>query len=146
MSVESLVIPATYAALRVPAERLRKMLLTAHIPEAIVGECELALQELLTNLVDHAYDGDDRKMITIRFALGPTSITIETIDFGQPAHIDLNEVHMPDPSSLAEGGYGMALIKAIMDSVECESQGRRNTWRLVKHFRDAEFIPPTKTT
>lgn len=135
MSVESLVIPATYAALRVPAERLRKVMLAARVPEATVGECELALQELLTNLVDHAYNGDDRKMITIRFALEPKSITIETVDFGRPARIDLDEVNMPDPASLAEGGYGMALIKTIMNKVQYESEGRRNTWRLVKYFQ-----------
>jgi anti-sigma regulatory factor (Ser/Thr protein kinase) len=135
MSAESLVIPATYAALRVPAERLRKMLLTAGVPEATVGECELAMQELLTNLVDHAYDGDDRKMITIRFALESNSIAIETVDFGRPAHIDLDEVNMPDPTTLSEGGYGMALIKALMNTVDYESRGRKNTWRLVKRFQ-----------
>ncbi|MFZ5878775.1 MAG: ATP-binding protein [Chloroflexota bacterium] len=135
METESLVIPATYAALRVPAERLRKMMLAAGIPEATIGECELAQQELLTNLVDHAYNGDDRKMITVRFLLETDSLTIETVDFGQRAHVDLDEVHMPDPDSLAEGGYGMALIKAVMNSVEYESRGRRNTWRLVKHFQ-----------
>jgi anti-sigma regulatory factor (Ser/Thr protein kinase) len=135
MSAESLVIPATYAALRVPAERLRKMLLTARVPEATVGECELAMQELLTNLVDHAYDGDDRKMITIRFALESNSIAIETVDFGRPAHIDLDEVNMPDPTTLSEGGYGMALIKALMNTVDYESRGRKNTWRLVKRFQ-----------
>lgn len=135
METESLVIPATYAALRVPAERLRRMLLAAHIPEAAIGECELALQELLTNLVDHAYNGDDRKMITVRFQLDAKSLTIETVDFGRRAQIDLDEVGMPDPASLSEGGYGMALIKALMNSVEYESLGRRNTWRLVKYFQ-----------
>lgn len=135
METESLVIPATYAALRVPAERLRKMLLAARIAEATVGECELALQELLTNLVDHAYNGDDRKMITVHFQLEAESLTIETVDFGRPAQIDLKEVNMPDPASLAEGGYGMALIKALMNTVDYESRGRKNTWRLVKRFQ-----------
>ncbi len=135
METESLVIPATYAALRVPAERLRKMLLAARIPEATVGECELALQELLTNLVDHAYNGDDRKMITVHFQLEAESLTIETVDFGRPAQIDLKEVNMPDPASLSEGGYGMALIKALMNTVDYESRGRKNTWRLVKRFQ-----------
>jgi serine/threonine-protein kinase RsbW len=132
MPTESLVIPATYAALRVPAERLRKMLLAAGIPENIIGECELAMQELLTNLVDHAYNGDDRKMITVRIQLEAESITIETVDFGRRAQIDLDEVDMPDPAALSEGGYGMALIKALMNVVRYESEGRRNTWRLVK--------------
>ncbi|MBI5294988.1 MAG: ATP-binding protein [Chloroflexi bacterium] len=135
METESLVIPATYAALRVPAERLRKMLLTAHIPEATIGECELALQELLTNLVDHAYNGDDRKMITVRFQLDTQSFTIETVDYGRRAQLDLDEVGMPDPASLSEGGYGMALIKALMNDVRYENEGRRNTWRLVKLFQ-----------
>jgi anti-sigma regulatory factor (Ser/Thr protein kinase) len=135
MSTESLVIPATYAALRVPAERLHKMLQAADIPETAIGECELALQELLTNLVDHAYNGDNRKMITVRFQIEDASLTIETVDFGLPSRVDLDEVHMPDPDSLAEGGYGMALIKAVMNTVEYESYGHRNTWRLVKHFQ-----------
>jgi anti-sigma regulatory factor (Ser/Thr protein kinase) len=39
---------------------------------------------------------------------------------------------MPDPAALSEGGYGMALIKALMNVVRYESEGRRNTWRLVK--------------
>lgn len=101
METESLVIPATYAALRVPAERLRRMLFAAHVPEATIGECELALQELLTNLVDHAYNGDC-KMITVRFQLDANSLTIETVDYGRRAQLDLEEVGMPDPASLSE--------------------------------------------
>jgi anti-sigma regulatory factor (Ser/Thr protein kinase) len=134
MPVESLVIPATYAALRVPAERMRKMLLAARTPEAIIGECELALQELLTNLVDHAYRGDDRKMITVKFLLEPHALTIETVDHGIANRLNMEQVSMPDPADLAEGGYGMALIKALMDEVHYETTGRQNIWRLVRRF------------
>ena len=134
MKTESIAMHATYKDVRLPSERLRAMLSANHVAEDIINGCEMALHELLTNLVDHAYEGDGSKTITVNIAYQKTSILIETQDTGKPAKVDLNKISMPEPEHLAEGGYGLALIQALMDEVKYKSNNGKNVWQLVKHI------------
>ncbi len=97
--------------------------------------CELALQELLTNLVEHAYAGDPNKLIKVVFSITPEKITIQTYDTGIPARVNLNHVRMPSPDELAEGGYGIAIIQSVMDEVNYFTLNGTNTWELVKNLK-----------
>lgn len=132
---DSLTVGATYEEIRQPCERLRGLLNRAGVPDETAGLCELALQELLTNLIDHAYEGHPNGQITVRVDYSPEQITIETEDAGIPARINLDNIHMPDPEELAEGGYGMAIIRALMDEIHYKSGQDRNTWTLTKKLK-----------
>lgn len=132
---ESLTILADYQEIRKPCERLRTLLQQATIADEIASVCELSLQELLTNLVDHAYEGNPNGQITVRMASNRDQIFIQTEDTGIPANVNLNDVHMPEPEELAEGGYGMAIIQAIMDDVRYESSKGKNVWSLIKNLK-----------
>jgi serine/threonine-protein kinase RsbW len=129
-----LTIDADYEQLRIPAEALRNAAARAGVPEVTVGLCELALQELLTNLVDHAYGGNSSNQIGFHAQVGPAKIQMMTEDSGQAVNLDLEAVSMPDPFALQEGGYGMAIIKSLMDEVTCHRQNGKNIWVLVKHY------------
>jgi sigma-B regulation protein RsbU (phosphoserine phosphatase) len=129
----TLVISATYQNVRLVDESLRLMLMNAHILEPVISACELAFHELLTNLVDHAYNGDTTGQISVFLSLEPNRIVMETRDFGIRAELDLANISMPDPLDLAEGGYGMAIIKAQVDEVLYYSEGGQNVWRLIKN-------------
>jgi serine/threonine-protein kinase RsbW len=134
MHTDSLTIFATYGMLRVPAKRLREILSSTKVSEDFVNGCELALQELLTNLVEHACENDAAKTILVSFTLESNMLIIQTEDTGMRANVNLESVEMPDPTELAEGGYGMALIKMIMDEVKYTTENGRNIWQLTKHF------------
>lgn len=134
MQLETIIVPATYKDIRIPAEQLRNMMFAGKQPEDIILGCELALQELLTNLIDHAYRGDAAKFITIKLDCDATRMLIETRDTGIPASIDLEKTKMPDPTDLAEGGYGLAIIRSLMDEVNYKAENGMNIWQLIKHF------------
>lgn len=132
---ESLIVRATYEDIRQPCERLRANLDQAGISEEVASLCELSLQELLANLVDHAYEGDPNRQITVRMAGSQKQIFLQTEDTGVPANLKMDEVHMPEPEDLAEGGYGMAIIRSLMDEVRYDSTQGKNIWTLVKNLK-----------
>ena len=135
MQTQSITVHATYKDIRQPAEHLRAMLSANQVPEEVINLCEMALQELLTNLVDHAYTNDASGLIKVTLRWQNAQIIIETRDQGTPIGTDaLNSVSMPDPSELAEGGYGMAIIQAVMDKVEYRRENDENIWQLVKEL------------
>lgn len=125
-------IPATFEDIRIPAEYLRALLVKAALDESIINGCELAVQEHLTNLVEHAYVGNSDNTITINITCDENQVMIETIDKGKPVNVDLSKVKMPDPMDLAEGGYGLAIIQSLMDDVTYNTNNGRNTWQLIK--------------
>ena len=132
MKSASITVHATYQELRLPAERLRTLLSINNVAEDVINGCELALQELLTNLVDHAYHGNAEGLITVNVSFDGNTVLIETHDNGITPQIDLDQVSMPDPEDLAEGGYGMAIIQSIMDDVRYKTENASNVWQLFK--------------
>jgi sigma-B regulation protein RsbU (phosphoserine phosphatase) len=132
MNSESITIHANYQDIRLPAARLRQLLSAHRIPEETINRCELALHELLTNLVEHAYEGDDNKLITVNLDCQASHIQIETQDTGRATNVNLSQAVMPDPMELQEGGYGLAIIISTMDEVNYKSEAGRNTWNLIK--------------
>ena len=130
-----LTVIADFEQLRAPAETLRTLCSQSGVPDGIIGQVELAMQELLTNQVEHALENDPKGTIKIHFEVDTVKITIRSEDAGLEAGFDLASVKMPDPTSLAEGGYGMAIIKSLMDEVTYHRQNGINIWRLIKRYK-----------
>lgn len=126
-------IQATYASVRAADEALRALLNAAQTPEETSSACELAFHELLTNLVDHAYPGQPHREIQVHIQISDQKIQMETRDEGTPAHLNMDEIAMPDPEALAEGGYGLAIIQTLMDEMKYFTKNGQNTWQLVKY-------------
>lgn len=129
---ETLTVPANFKDIRVACEQLRALMIQNNASPEDVNLCELALQELLTNLVEHAYEDNPSGQITVTFTYQPDQIHITTKDSGNPATVDLNVVAMPEPGELAEGGYGLAIIQSVMDKVEHTYENGQNHWQLIK--------------
>lgn len=129
---ETLTVPANFRDIRVACEQLRALLIQNNASPEDVNLCELALQELLTNLVEHAYKENPSGQIAVTFNYRPGQIKIETKDSGNEAKVDLSVVAMPDPSELAEGGYGLAIIQSVMDEVTHTYENGWNHWQLIK--------------
>jgi len=129
-----LTVFADFEQIRTPVDTLQKLCKQAGVPEDILGQVELAMQELLTNQVEHAYENNSKGIIEIHFEVDKANIMIQSEDGGLEATFDLGSVKMPDPSSLAEGGYGMAIIKGLMDEVSYHRLNGKNIWKLKKHY------------
>lgn len=99
---------------------------------------ELAISEICTNVIKHAYaevNGD----ITGRITLLSNGIQLDFYDQG--ASFDPDSIPQPntDPYQLVEGGYGLHIVRQIMDVVSYDQDPERgNHWRLKK------FLPTPK--
>ena len=97
----------------------------------------LALQEMVTNVLRHAYDLDETKPIEVIFDLTEDSLAIALRDQGpkfDPLSFDTSDCdddHMP----AAAGGFGIHIARAVMDKVEYVREGGWNTLRLQKCVR-----------
>ncbi len=99
---------------------------------------ELAISEICTNIVKHAYV-DKAGNITGQVTLLNNGVQLDFFDQGEG--FDPNTVPEPvsDPNNLVEGGYGLHIVRKIMDVVSYESHpDKGNHWHLIK------FLPPSQ--
>lgn len=130
-------LPATHTYLHVLRACLGELLATieglADRPDVVHG-LQLAVHEACINIVDHAYAGlnPGRIQITITLVSVSRQLIIELEDTG--GSFDLAAIPEPD---LVEGqirGYGLFLIRQVMDEVVYEPLPQGNRWRLRKEL------------
>jgi anti-sigma regulatory factor (Ser/Thr protein kinase) len=104
--------------------------------ESFAYELELAVSEILTNIIQHAYQGKGGD-IRGEFRLEADQIQIDVYDRGAP--FDLSAV--PDPCGArdrdlrrpSERGYGVHIVRQVMDEIDYwPSTEDGNHWRMVK--------------
>lgn len=99
----------------------------------------LALQEAVTNVLKHGYAGTDGQgFLEIRLSYGESDLEIEIRDDAQafdPTHVE----EMRDPAlmdDLPEGGYGLHIIRTVVDRLEYRREAGQNVLTLAKSFAD----------
>jgi serine/threonine-protein kinase RsbW len=110
----------------------------AGIPEAIVENIILAVDEACTNIIKHAYKLSPEGEINIKVNYDENKFTITIIDYGKSFEPD--RVPLPDLQKYYRehrvGGLGMYLMKSLMDDVKYSSvPGKYNQVRLSKKIR-----------
>jgi anti-sigma regulatory factor (Ser/Thr protein kinase) len=137
-SVESrLVIRGNIEQVPTAREFVAQAARRAGLSEQAVYHCQLATDELCTNIVEHGYrfQGDSQNIeIVCRVELPNFVITI--VDEG-PEFNPLN-LPSPDPERPLEqrhgGGWGIHFSRQIMDYAEYSRQNNRNRTTLVKRI------------
>jgi serine/threonine-protein kinase RsbW len=127
-------VPATHKYLNLLGACIGEMLSRLDgLPEleATIYNMQLAVQECCANIVDHAYkEGDGRIVATLMLVDEPRRIVVELHDNGRPFEPEI----IPKPT-LGEPqirGYGLFLMRELLDEVDYDSQPGGNRWRLVK--------------
>jgi serine/threonine-protein kinase RsbW len=104
------------------------------LPEELVFDLRLALEEAVTNVIRHGYGGREDGEIRVGFRVTPEAITATVEDDAPP--FDPRE--WPDPPLPPEGadvhGVGVYLIKRMMDEVDYRHRGSRNVLTLTKRI------------
>ena len=94
----------------------------------VVHDLNLALEEILTNIISYGYTDNREHEIKVRLSVQPGEVKAEVEDDGQP----FNPFDAPEPDttkSLQErtiGGLGIHLVRKLMDGLEYKRQGERN--------------------
>ncbi len=101
-------------------------------PEGTRYNILVSLQEMVTNVMRHAYDGDDAQPIGLTFEADETRFSVELRDCGpafDPRGYDLTDVSEADEMPHQCGGYGIMIAMTVMDDVDYE---RRDGWNCVQ--------------
>jgi sigma-B regulation protein RsbU (phosphoserine phosphatase) len=104
------------------------------LPEELVFDLRLAVEEAVTNVIRHGYGGREDGEIRVGFHVTPETITMTVEDDAPP--FDPHE--WPDPALPPEAGdvhgVGVYLIKRVMDDVDYRRNGSRNVLTLTKRI------------
>jgi anti-sigma regulatory factor (Ser/Thr protein kinase) len=116
----SLTIAAKPASLRTVTEFVRKGAREANLPDERIGELDLLVDELITNVCTHAYPNDRPGEVTVTYSIpAPGELSVEVADQG----VEFNplKVKPPDITLSLEarpvGGLGLHLVKTFAKSL-----------------------------
>ena len=97
------------------------------LPEVVRTPVSVAVAEIGANIIEYSRPGQPVRM-QMQLRLLAHEVEIVFTDEGDPAHVDLNTVTMPD--EMAERGRGLALAKACLDRLTYRRDSTGNHWTL----------------
>jgi serine/threonine-protein kinase RsbW len=105
------------------------------LSDETLHDLKLALTEACTNSVKHAYREGGEGTVDILYVLEPDRLAVEVGDAG--AGFEPGASGEGNGDELAEGGLGIAIIRALADEVEiAEREGGGSRLRFVKFLAD----------
>jgi serine/threonine-protein kinase RsbW len=107
------------------------------VPGRTLYAVNLALDEVVTNIVLHGFDDPANQDVEARLVVKDGVITAEIEDGGRV----FNPLEVPPPDLTADldkrtlGGLGIHLVKSLMDKVEYRREGSKNVLTIRKRIR-----------
>ncbi len=134
-SVHTKTIPSSTRYL----EDVRQFVVTlaqqADFPEDTVEKFKIAVDEACTNIIEHAYGGQENHEVDIAIIVEKDRFTVRIRDEGAP--FDQSKYHEPNLLEIAKkrqaGGLGVHIIRSLMDRVEYRTRGQVNEIRMTKY-------------
>lgn len=104
------------------------------LPQALVMNVNLAIEEALTNIIFYAFTDSDKHQIKISVSLNNKELTIKISDNGIPFNpLSQNQPDITLPAlERPVGGLGIFLISQIMDKMNYTRQNNQNILTLYK--------------
>lgn len=139
-AVATLAIDANPLAVRDIGPWLRGLMATLPSAEsdALLSRLELAVHEVCMNVVDHAGLPAGSSLDLVG-TVDDEQVRIEIHDDGSP--FDPSGVPEPVPGFAQVRGYGLMIVRQLVDTVDYAREGGHNTW--VLQLRRAGPVPPT---
>ena len=102
----------------------------AGFSEDAVGDIKLALSEAITNIIVHSVRQRSEECIELAIDIDDQRALFLVRNYGECFNMD--RYVDPDLDQLAEGGYGIFLMRELMDGVEFDPHGAGNEVRMWK--------------
>jgi anti-sigma regulatory factor (Ser/Thr protein kinase) len=115
---------------------LEKLAVEWNIPQKPLFQINLAVEELVTNIVKYGYDNNQQKIV-LSFVLDKNIVTITVQDKGK----EFDPLVLPEPDTDAQvekrpiGGLGIHLVKSLMDSTAYERKNDTNIVTITRRIR-----------
>ncbi len=104
------------------------------LPQSMVFQVNLALEELVTNVISYAYRDGGNHQIAVRLNLDEGQLRAEVVDDGIP----FNPLEAPPPDLTIPleqrpiGGLGIHLVRNLFDTLDYKRQDNRNHLTMLK--------------
>ena len=134
-SIHTLTIPSSTRFLEDVRRFVEQHALEADFAAKDVGELKIAVDEACANVIEHAYKGDDSHNIDVDVIVRPDRFTVRIRDEGESfAQLNYQEPDIFDFARQGKaGGFGVQIIRRLMDHVEYRAKGRCNECSLTKY-------------
>jgi len=103
------------------------------VTEAFRHDLKLVAEELLANIINHAYDEDAQGGIDIELIADAHAVRLTFSDPGK-AFDPLDRKTPNAQGDLSEGGMGLLLVKSLTDEQSYNRVGGRNVFTVIKHY------------
>ena len=130
-----LVVPATLDSIERVSIFLESTLEDAGLDMIESARIQLAVEEAVTNVINHGYGGSDGEIL-ITTDIESSQVMITITDTGQ----EFDPTSIPPPNVTADldhrniGGLGVHLIRSVMDSVSYIRHDNKNRLMMIKRF------------
>jgi serine/threonine-protein kinase RsbW len=129
------VFPGRYENLEKICDLVTDQATQAGFDDSAVYAIQTAVDEACSNIIEHAYQGEDRGDIEVAISSDTNCLTIQLIDKGRP--FDPTSIREPDiQASLEERenhGLGLFFMQKLMDRIHFEfSEDTGNVLTMVK--------------
>ncbi len=134
-SVHTFSIPSSTRYLEDVRRFVEMHAVEAELPETIVEQFKLAVDEACTNVIEHAYGGDETQKVELAVIIDHDRFTVRIRDKGTP----FNRSTYQEPNLLEftkrgkSGGLGVHIMRRLMDRVEYRTRGQTNEVLLTKY-------------
>lgn len=112
------------------------------LEKSLVVKINLAIEEILINIISYAYAGNDNQKIFVDFEYNGNQIKIVIKDMGPPFNInEVSESRPMSPFVDKIGGWGIHIVRSIMDKIEYT---RMNDYNVVSLFKNVNSYEVTE--
>ncbi len=107
------------------------------LPDGVLQDLNLALGEVLTNIISYGYTDSGEHEITVRLSIEPGEMRVDVEDDGKPFNpLEAPEVDTTKPlEERALGGLGVHLVRKLTDGLEYQRHEGKNLLIMKKHLR-----------
>ncbi|HSI13799.1 MAG TPA: ATP-binding protein [Chthoniobacter sp.] len=107
------------------------------VPSRVLYAVNLALDEVVTNVVRHGFDDAKDQEVVARLSVVAGEVSTEVSDGGRAFNpLEAAPPNLDAPlSERTLGGLGIHLVRSLMDSVEYRRDGGKNVLTLRKRIR-----------
>ena len=106
----------------------------ARFSEEEMNGIQMALQEACINVVRHAHGRDATLPLVVTVSAPKGRFVLEVEDFGRGLPPRDQEPPDPDPQNPREGGYGIFIMRQVMDEVRSEFRDGKHVLILAKNL------------
>ncbi len=118
------------------ARRVEYFLHDQQIPDTIINKLLLCIDELITNIIAHAYNDDEEHAVLLECRISEDRVELELRDDG--VQFDATKQTRPNTKLGIDnrdiGGLGIHLVMTLMDNVEYKREGDFNVLKITKNL------------